>query len=245
MSSQPASIPLVVAPELADLVGLGHVRAEPVEVGPAAPRLLSEIGRTRDALAQDHAGKAPAEIPGLAPARELYRAFGIDPTRTRPSSEALLRRVLKGKTLPRISSAVDLCNLLSLEFLLPLGLYDADALRGSVTLRRGEPGEAYVGIRKDAVHVEGRPVLVDEEGPFGNPTSDSLRTSVHGDTRSLWLVIFAPRSLARDVLATHVEVARAAMALHLAPPGGSVATRGAVLHGSPDGGAAGGGDSTL
>lgn len=230
MSSHPASIPVTVAAEIADLVRLAHVGAAPVQVGPAREPLRQEIERVRAALAREHAGKAPAAIPGLAPARDLYRSFGIDPTRTRPSSEALLRRVLKGKELPCISSAVDLCTLLSLEFLLPLGLYDADSVRGNVTLRRGGPGESYAGIRKDAVHVEGRLVLEDEEGPFGNPTSDSLRTSVHAGTRSLWLVVFAPPSLSRETLAAHVDAARQAMAFHLAPEGESVVTTGGLIH---------------
>ncbi len=232
VSSNPA--PLTIAPEIAGLVGLGQVGAEPVEVGPAKEPLRLAIDRVREALAREHAGKAPAEICGLTPARELYRSFGMDPTRTRPSSEALLRRVLKGKALPSISSAVDLCNLLSLEFLLPLGLYDAAALRGCVILRRGEAGESYAGIRKDVVHLEGRPVLVDEKGPFGNPTSDSLRTSVHEGTRSLWLIVFAPVTLSREVLAAHVQAARAALALHLASEGREVVTKGEVLHPSRD-----------
>ncbi len=167
--------------------------------------------------------------PGLAPARELYRAFGIDPTRTRPSSEALLRRVLQGKGLPRILNAVDVCTLCSLRFLLPIGLYDSGLVRGAVTLRRGRPGESYPGIRKDEVHLEGRPVLSDDDGPFGNPTSDSLRTSVTPSTRSLAMVIFAPASCARARLEAHVGEARALIARHLAPPGEAVVTSGSAV----------------
>jgi len=104
---------------------------------------------TAAGLLSAHAGQSPGAIPGLAAARELYRAFGIDPTHTRPSSEALLRRVLQGKGLPRILNAVDLCNLCSLRFLLPIGLYDAASVAPPVALRRGRPGETYAGIRKD------------------------------------------------------------------------------------------------
>jgi DNA/RNA-binding domain of Phe-tRNA-synthetase-like protein len=176
-----------------------------------------------------HAGLPPAEIPGLRPARELYRAFGIDPTRTRPSSEALLRRVLQGKPLPRILNAVDVCNLCSLRFLLPIGLYDTARVSGPVVLRRGRPGESFAGIRKDDIHLEGRPALADGLGPFGNPSSDSLRTSVTAVTRSLALVVFAPASFPESRLAEHVEFARAAIGRHLAPPGGRVATSGSVI----------------
>ncbi len=223
-----APFPFAVDAEVAPLVRLGLVRGEPVAVGPAAPPLVAEMDALAAELAARHAGSAPSDIPGLAPARELYRAFGIDPTRTRPSSEALLRRVLLGKPLPRILSAVDVCNLCSLRFLLPIGLYDVKRVRGGVRLRRGLPGESFQGIRKDDVHLGGRPTLADDGGAFGNPSSDSLRTSVTEETRSIFMVIFSPAGFSRALLGEHVAFARAAMERHLAPAGGRVATGGSL-----------------
>jgi len=127
--------------------------------------------------------------------RTMYKRVGIDPTKTRPSSEALLRRVRKGDTLPRINSMVDVCNWCSFEFQLPYGLYDAAQIEGDVTLRIGREGESYPGIRKDDVHVAGRIALVDTRGPFGNPTSDSARTMVTTATTRALLVVFAPREV--------------------------------------------------
>jgi DNA/RNA-binding domain of Phe-tRNA-synthetase-like protein len=124
----------------------------------------------------------------------------------------LLRRLLLGRPFPRILNAVDLCNLLSLQFLLPLGLYDAERIRGSVILRRGLAGKSYAGIRKEAVSLEGRPLLEDSVGPFGNPTSDSLRTAITPSTRRLWLVIFAPASLPRATLGEFSQIAGDSMA---------------------------------
>lgn len=215
--SEPAEIR--VAPEIAPLLRAARIAAEPVAVRPAGEGLVTEMEELAASLAAEHAGRSPGEVPGLAAARDLYRAFRIDPTRTRPSSEALLRRVLQGKPLPRISNAVDLCNLLSLRFLLPLGLYDAARIVPPVALRRGGTAESYAGIRKDAVNVEERPVLADAEGPFGNPTSDSLRTAVTPFTRSLWLVIFAPASYPPERLRERAEEAGEAIARHLVPPG--------------------------
>jgi DNA/RNA-binding domain of Phe-tRNA-synthetase-like protein len=63
-------------------------------------------------------------------------------------------------------------------------------------LRAGAAGESYEGIRKGPVNVEGRPVLVDEEGPFGNPSSDSLRTSITGATRRALVIAYAPAGYA-------------------------------------------------
>jgi DNA/RNA-binding domain of Phe-tRNA-synthetase-like protein len=124
--------------------------------------------------------------------RAMYRRIGLDPTKTRPSSEALLRRVRKGDALPRINTLVDVCNWCSLEFQLPYGLYDVAALVPPVALRIGVPGEHYAGIRKDVVNVGDRMTLADAEGPFGNPTSDSARTMVTVGTRTVLAVVFAP-----------------------------------------------------
>ncbi len=208
---------------------IGLATASPVEVGRRSCTLGEEIEKLASRLAERYAGLVPAEIEALGPARELYRSFGIDPTKTRPSSEALLRRVLKGKPLPAIMNAVDLCNYLSLKFMLPLGLYDEGKIEGPVLLRKGRAGESFAGIRKDNVHLEGRPVLVDRRGPFGNPTSDSLRTSVDGSTAALWLVIFAPASLPLGVLEEHVAEARSAMERHLSAEGGRTESNGFVL----------------
>jgi DNA/RNA-binding domain of Phe-tRNA-synthetase-like protein len=208
--------------EVANLLRLARIQAGPVVIQASSPELLEEVDRAARELANQYAGRAPGDIAALAPARELYRSFGIDPTHTRPSSEALLRRVLQQKPLPRILNAVDLCNHLSLKFLLPLGLYDVDRITGPVVLRRGRPGETFPGIRKEAVSLEGRPVLEDSRGPFGNPTSDSLRTSITESTRRLWLVIFAPISMSRESLESSAGIAREALCRHLSPSDGSL-----------------------
>lgn len=227
-SSAPSPVDFRVAPEIAATVRLGLVRGEPVSVGEAGPALDAEMAALAAELVERHAGRSPSEIEGLAPGRDLYRAFGIDPTRTRPSSEALLRRVLLGKPLPRVLNAVDVCNLCSLRFLLPIGLYDREAIRGPVELRRGRPNESFRGIRKEDIHLEGRPTVADADGPFGNPSSDSLRTSVTPATRSLFLVIFAPARFDRSRLEADVAFARGAIERHLAPPGKLAATSGSL-----------------
>ena len=199
--------PLTVDPEISPLLRVAAVPCAPVRVGPASPELREEIAARVADLVRLYTGRAPGEIDVLAPARRLYRAFGIDPTTTRPSSEALLRRVLKGGAFPEVNAAVDVGNLCSISFFLPIGLYDAGKVRGAITLRRGRADEAYQGIRKDRVGVTGRPVLVDDEGPFGNPTSDSLRTSVDAATESLLMIVFAPADTSDAALAGHVSFA--------------------------------------
>jgi DNA/RNA-binding domain of Phe-tRNA-synthetase-like protein len=144
-----------------------------------------------------------------AAVRAMYRAVGLDPTRRRPSSEALLRRVARGEGLPRINSLVDVCNWCSLEMQLPYGLYDLDRVVGDIALRIGRPTEQYAGIRKDVVHVEGRLTLADDLGPFGNPSSDSARTMVTLSTTRALALIFAPRQLPAAQVATALDVTAA------------------------------------
>ena len=182
-----------LAPELSSIVRPGVLWFDGATVVERDARLDAPLA-TAEAAVRAH---PPAEITAV---RTMYKRVGLDPTKTRPSSEALLRRVRKGDSLPRINSMVDVCNWCSLEFQLPYGLYDAAHIDGDVELRMGLAGESYPGIRKDAVHVDGRISLADRTGPFGNPTSDSARTMVTTATTQAMLVVFAPRDVDRQRL---------------------------------------------
>lgn len=183
--------PVEVAPSVRGIVGAVAVVMAPVTVRAGDAGLDDALAHAAEVA------RGATDRPDIVAAvRAMYRRVGIDPTKTRPSSEALLRRVRRGDPLPRINTAVDVINWCSLESHLPFGLYDRAAIRGGMTLRLGAPGEAYAGIRKDVVHVEGRLTLADAQGPFGNPTSDSARTMVTPATSSLVVVIFAPADVA-------------------------------------------------
>jgi DNA/RNA-binding domain of Phe-tRNA-synthetase-like protein len=181
-----------IAPELEGRVRLGLVVLEGVTVRDADPGLAAEIAAYGSELRRLYPEARSAEVPGAADARTLYKDLGLDPTKVRPSNEALLRRVLKGESLYTVNTLVDALNLCSLRAQLPFGLYDLDRVEPPVTLRRGQPGESYEGIRKAAVHVDGRPVLVDARGPFGNPTSDSARTMITTACRRALVIVYAP-----------------------------------------------------
>jgi DNA/RNA-binding domain of Phe-tRNA-synthetase-like protein len=183
---------ITIAPELQGRVMLGVFRLDGVTVVAGSPALNDEVDALCAETRSRYGGGKSAEVPGAEDARRLYKALGIDPTKTRPSNEALLRRALKGESLYRINTLVDALNLSSLRFQLPFGLYDHDRIVGAVLLRKGSGGESYEGIRKGSVNVEGRPVLVDAEGPFGNPTSDSARTCITESTRAALVVAYAP-----------------------------------------------------
>jgi DNA/RNA-binding domain of Phe-tRNA-synthetase-like protein len=183
---------------LAGRVRLGVLALDGAVVRSTDPALDAEVDGYCAELRQRYGGGRSAEVPGAADARTLYKALGLDPTKTRPSNEALLRRALKGQTLYRISTLVDALNLSSLREQLPFGLYDLDRVEPPVTLRRGGVGEGYEGIRKGAVHVDGRPVLVDARGAFGNPTSDSARTMIRLETTRALITCYAPAACRDD-----------------------------------------------
>ena len=188
-----------LAPDLEAIVRPGVLWLDGAVVVEQEPRLDGPLAQAEAAVRAN----PPEEI---AAVRTMYKRVGIDPTKRRPSSEALLRRVRKGEGLPRINSMVDVCNWCSLEFQLPYGLYDAAHIEGGVVLRLGADGESYPGIRKDEVHVGGRITLADSRGPFGNPTSDSARTLVTPATTRALVVVFAPREMDPRRLDHVVEV---------------------------------------
>lgn len=144
------------------------------------------------ALAAEAAAQA-GRVADPGPARALYRRFGTDPTRHRPSSEALLRRVRRGDRLPRVNSLVDVASVMSLRLQVPVGLYDLARVEGgALTLRLGRDQEAYPGIRKELVNVAGRICVADAVGAVGNPTSDSARTMITTVTENAaWIYFLA------------------------------------------------------
>lgn len=196
---------VAVAPDLASHVRLGTALLEGLSVREEDPALHEEVARHCADLRERFGGGPSGDVPGTADARVLYKALGIDPTKTRPSSEALLRRALKGEGLYRINTLVDALNLCSLREQRSFGLYDVARLRPPLSLRRGGPGEGYEGIRKGRVNVEGRPVLCDAFGPFGNPTSDSLRTCITTDTNGALVVLYARAAAPEAEVAAIVE----------------------------------------
>ncbi|HEX5215494.1 MAG TPA: phenylalanine--tRNA ligase beta subunit-related protein [Vicinamibacterales bacterium] len=187
--------PVATDAALASIVRPAAWLAGAVTVVDRDPRLDVPLAAAEEAL------RASVESADVTTAvRTMYKQVGIDPTKTRPSSEALLRRVRKGDALPRINSLVDVINWCSVESQLPFGLYDSAKIQGAIALRLGRAGESYAGIRKDSVNVDGRLTLVDDIGPFGNPTSDSARTMVTSATTRALVVIYAPAPLSGSLV---------------------------------------------
>ncbi len=203
---------VAIDPQLRAVVRLAVLYCEKVEID-SGEVLWAEFDVFCREVAMRYQGQTIGAVENIQTARELYRSIGVDPTRNRPSSEALTRRLIKGKKLYRVNSLVDTINYCSLNYMLPLGLYDLDRIRGeSVTLRKGAPGDGYKGIGKDWVNLEGRYAMFDAAGPFGSPTADSDRTKITGHTGRALIIIFAPWSVPPEKLEDHSAFTAAAVA---------------------------------
>lgn len=130
------------------------------------------------------------QLPGIEATRRVYRACGKDPSRYRPSSEALIRRMLQGKELYQINTLVDLINLASIAYGYSIGGFDADCFEGdTLTLGIGRPGEPYEGIGRGTINIAGLPVYRDAKGGVGTPTSDHERTKITLSTTHVLVLV--------------------------------------------------------
>jgi DNA/RNA-binding domain of Phe-tRNA-synthetase-like protein len=164
-----------------------------VRVQPTPFELKTILEALASGVAEQYKSGIVSEIPAVKAVRTIFHTTGVDPTRYRPSSEALLRRVLKGKGLYFINSVVDVVNYFSLKTLLPMGVFDADRLKPPLEFRAGREGETYQGVGRDVLNLSGFPLLADADGPFGSAVSDSVRTRVtDSTTRLLWVTFVAP-----------------------------------------------------
>ena len=152
--------------------------------------LWSEIERFIEGYRQRHTPESIKQMPAIEATREAYKRCGKDPSRYRPSGEALVRRTLKGHDLYHVSTLVDLINLASIAYGYSIGGFDADKIQGTtLTLGIGREGEPYEGIGRGTLNIAGLPVYRDDVGGIGTPTSDHERTKLSLDTTQLLAIV--------------------------------------------------------
>ena len=157
---------------------------------PYCQELWDEIHALGEKYKQTLTTESLKEMSGIAATRKVYRACGKDPSRYRPASEALIRRMLQGKSLYQIDTLVDLINLGSIAYGYSIGGFDADKFVGdTLTLGVGKAGEPYEGIGRGTINIEGLPVYRDQQGGVGTPTSDNERTKIELKTTHLVVLI--------------------------------------------------------
>ena len=152
--------------------------------------LWDEIHALEEKFRSELTTESLKQLPGIAATRSVYKACGKDPSRYRPASEQLIRRMLQGKELYQIDTLVDLVNLASIAFGYSIGGFDADKFVGdTLTLGVGREGEPYEGIGRGMINIAGLPVYRDTEGGVGTPTSDHERTKMTLATTHLMVLI--------------------------------------------------------
>ena len=152
--------------------------------------LWNEIAELGEEFKSKYTPDNIKQISGIEATRHIYRVCGKDPSRYRPSSEALIRRILKGKELYKVDTMVDLINLASMKYGYSIGGFDADKFEGNtLTLGVGKAGEPYEGIGRGLINIDGMPVYRDAIGGVGTPTSDHERTKMGMDTTNTLIII--------------------------------------------------------
>lgn len=149
------------------------------------PKLWDKIKHEITAFKTKYTIPEINKIPSIKATREAYKKCGKDPNRYRPSSEALSRRIISNKGLYQITTGVDLINLVSFKTGYSIGAFDANHIEGDLSYGIGQKDEIYNGIGRGVLNIESLPILRDNKGGIGTPTSDEERTKISLETTSL------------------------------------------------------------
>jgi DNA/RNA-binding domain of Phe-tRNA-synthetase-like protein len=168
---------------------LGCIRAA-VKVLPSSVDLLGYIDGVCNILKNRMRVDEVSKIEIISDTKYAYRQLGKDPSRYRPSAEALTRRVVQGKGLYQVNNIVDTLNIISIKHGFSIGGYDLGCIEGNVELSIGRHSEPYEAIGRGHLNIEHLPVLRDLNGAFGSPTSDSSRTMIKSGTKDFLMVFF-------------------------------------------------------
>ena len=170
-------------------IRLGCIKAA-VEILPSSKDLLKHIDEACNDLKDRMQVDEVSRIEIIKNTKDAYRQLGKDPSRYRPSAEALTRRVVQGKGLYQVNNIVDALNVISIKHGFSIGGYDLDRIDGMVELGIGRKDEPYEAIGRGHLNIEHLSILRDRKGAFGSPTSDSGRTMIRGETRDFLMVFF-------------------------------------------------------
>ncbi|PXY02472.1 hypothetical protein DF185_07420 [Marinifilum breve] len=169
---------------------LGVIQCD-VETQEDCPELWKEINEFIERKEKELDPEKIRQLPSVKSTKLGYRKIGKDPSRYRPSAEALLRRVASGKGLYKINNVVDLLNLVSIDSGFSIGGYNAEKINGDIQLGIGRKNEPYKGIGRGELNIEFLPIFRDDLGAFGSPTSDSVRTSITNECSQFLMIILS------------------------------------------------------
>ncbi|MDF2854429.1 MAG: tRNA synthetase subunit beta [Neobacillus sp.] len=169
---------------------LGIIIYKDIIVGDSPQMVKGRLQLFQESIYFELEDKNVTDLPGVQEWRHIFKLTGKDPNRYRHSAEALFRRIKKQNYLPPIQSAIDINNFFSLQYQVPIGIYDSDQTTGLLRVRLGQEGEEYLGLNGRMNSLEDLLVLSDQKGPFGSPFVDSARAPVTKETKNALQVIF-------------------------------------------------------
>jgi len=169
---------------------VGIIEYKNITVGDSPQMVKGRLQLFQESIFFELENKNVADLPGIQEWRKVFKTLGKDPNRYRPSAEALYRRVQKQNYLASVQSAIDLNNFFSLQYQVPIGIYDLDQLTGPVEIRIGHKEEEYLGLNGRMNSLENLIISSDQHGPFGSPFVDSDRTPVTERTKNALQIIY-------------------------------------------------------
>lgn len=207
-----------ISPEIGAVVPdfkIGAIEYHEIAIGESPKKLKTKLDYIQEELKLQLEEKTIAQFSGIRQWREVFKKLGTDPGRYRPSHEALYRRVKKGGRLPSIHSAADMNNFFSLQYEIPLGIYDLDQIGKTVTLRVGTADDAYEGLNGRMMNMAQKLLSSDENGAFGSPIVDSKKTMTTEKTTScLQLIYFTPATTIDEAEEILAEIKKAFLHIH-------------------------------
>ncbi|SDI72825.1 B3/B4 domain-containing protein [Alteribacillus bidgolensis] len=183
---------------------LGIITYKNIVVDESPKMLKGRLEFFQEKIRTDLKQQSVLDYPGVREWHDTFKTAGIDPNRYRPSQEALFRRIEKGKTLPFIHSAADLNNFFSLQYEIPIGIYNFDTLSDYIKICIGKEGDSFEGLNGRKNNMNGKICTLDNDGVFGSPIVDSLRTKTDTNTINAVQIFYLKSSMnereARELL---------------------------------------------
>jgi DNA/RNA-binding domain of Phe-tRNA-synthetase-like protein len=195
------SMEIQVSSDICELIpgfSVGIIEYKGIQVGASPQMLKGRLQLFQESIYFDLLEKNVNDLEGIKEWRAVFKSTGKDPNRYRHSAEALYRRIAKQNYLQSVHSAIDLNNFFSLEYQIPIGVYDRDKLIGNVEIRLGNDTEEYAGLNGRSNNLEKLIVSADDLGPFGSPFVDSERTAVTEETSNALQIIYLKPSSSQE-----------------------------------------------
>jgi DNA/RNA-binding domain of Phe-tRNA-synthetase-like protein len=192
------SLEITISPELCELFPqfkIGIITYTNIEVGQSPQMVKGRLQLFQESIYFDLEDKNVTDLEGIKEWRQIFKTAGKDPNRYRHSAEALYRRIKKQNYLQPVNSSIDINNFFSLEYQIPIGVYDADKLSGDLSIRLGKEGDEYDGLNGRPNSLANLIISEDEAGPFGSPFVDSERTAVTEQTKNAVQIIYLRPSI--------------------------------------------------